>query len=85
MNFEYMPELRFRYGYYVVVGLILVASASVFWWMWGAKLVGKGRRKVIELTPSMVKPRHILGAPAHARLTMVRYTRVALRVPGRKP
>ncbi|MBC2670926.1 magnesium and cobalt transport protein CorA [Novosphingobium piscinae] len=31
MNFEYMPELRWRYGYFVVVGLIGTICLGLWW------------------------------------------------------
>lgn len=30
MNFEHIPELRWRYGYFIVVGLLVVVSATLF-------------------------------------------------------
>jgi len=30
MNFDYMPELEWRYGYFIVVGLLVVVSATLF-------------------------------------------------------
>ncbi|MEE7475136.1 magnesium/cobalt transporter CorA [Methylobacterium hispanicum] len=31
MNFEYMPELKWRYGYFMVLGLIFSACAILYW------------------------------------------------------
>ena len=31
MNFEFMPELKWRYGYFVVLGGILTACAVLYW------------------------------------------------------
>lgn len=31
MNFEHMPELRWRYGYFVVFGFIVAACGALFW------------------------------------------------------
>ena len=31
MNFEHMPELRWRYGYFAVLGVIVVACGGLFW------------------------------------------------------
>ena len=30
MNFDHMPELRWRYGYFVVVGVIAVACLGLY-------------------------------------------------------
>ena len=41
MNFEFMPELKYPWGYYTIVGIMLVISLSLvllFWkkgWMKG--------------------------------------------------
>lgn len=31
MNFEYLPELRWRYGYFMVLGVIALICGSLFW------------------------------------------------------
>jgi magnesium transporter len=31
MNFEYMPELSWRYGYFAVLGVIACVCGSLFW------------------------------------------------------
>src|SRR5215467_1425808 len=31
MNFEYMPELKWRYGYFIVLGVIGLICAALFW------------------------------------------------------
>ncbi|MGF6307060.1 magnesium transporter [Bradyrhizobium sp. i1.8.4] len=31
MNFKYIPELQWEYGYFVVMGLMLVACGGLFW------------------------------------------------------
>nr|WP_231587637.1 magnesium/cobalt transporter CorA [Corynebacterium comes] len=32
MNFEHMPELEHRYGYYIALGLIALIVGVMFWW-----------------------------------------------------
>ncbi len=32
MNFEHMPELHWKYGYFLALGLMLSASAGLLWW-----------------------------------------------------
>jgi len=32
MNFEYMPELKWRYGYFMVLGILLVISLIMYGW-----------------------------------------------------
>ena len=31
MNFEYMPELRWTYGYFVVLGFVVAICVTLFW------------------------------------------------------
>ena len=31
MNFEYMPELTWRYGYFIVLGVIALVAGVLFW------------------------------------------------------
>jgi magnesium transporter len=31
MNFKYIPELQLEYGYFFVMGLMLVACAGLYW------------------------------------------------------
>ena len=32
MNFEYMPELRWHYGYFIALGLMLTLTTSLYLW-----------------------------------------------------
>jgi magnesium transporter len=32
MNFRYMPELHWRYGYFVALGAMAVLTISLVWW-----------------------------------------------------
>jgi magnesium transporter len=32
MNFEHMPELKWRYGYPFALALMAMASAGLLWW-----------------------------------------------------
>jgi magnesium transporter len=34
MNFEYMPELKMKYGYYYVLGIMTLISLTIFLWVW---------------------------------------------------
>jgi magnesium transporter len=31
MNFEHMPELKWQYGYFIVLGFIAVVCCAMFW------------------------------------------------------
>lgn len=32
MNFQWMPELQYRYGYFVLLGVMGVVGGGLFWW-----------------------------------------------------
>jgi magnesium transporter len=32
MNFDFMPELKWRYGYFVILGLMAALSAGLLLW-----------------------------------------------------
>ncbi|MED0671205.1 magnesium/cobalt transporter CorA [Aneurinibacillus aneurinilyticus] len=32
MNFDYMPELKWKYGYFIILGIMLAVAGSLFWW-----------------------------------------------------
>lgn len=34
MNFENMPELKFQYGYFLVIGLMVVVAGGLLGWFW---------------------------------------------------
>ncbi|UHA73206.1 magnesium/cobalt transporter CorA [Paenibacillus sp. 481] len=34
MNFDYMPELAWRWGYFSVLGVMAVAGFGMFFWLW---------------------------------------------------
>jgi len=31
MNFEFMPELKWKYGYFLVMGLIIAVCVTLYW------------------------------------------------------
>ncbi|MGN0187011.1 MAG: magnesium/cobalt transporter CorA [Paludibacteraceae bacterium] len=37
MNFRYMPELEWPYGYLVAWGIMILVSGAVIWWLWRKK------------------------------------------------
>ncbi|SFA80702.1 MULTISPECIES: magnesium/cobalt transporter CorA [unclassified Bacillus (in: firmicutes)] len=34
MNFEYMPELHWRWGYFCVLGVMFVVGSTMLFWLW---------------------------------------------------
>lgn len=44
MNFDYMPELRWSWGYFAVLGLMMAVIISALVWFWARKWINVGRR-----------------------------------------
>jgi magnesium transporter len=61
MNFEYMPELGFRYGYFVVLGTMITVALSVFWWFWARYWFRAGRKRLEKFVPSAVDPERLIN------------------------
>src|SRR5262249_5973375 len=49
MNFEFMPELKWKYGYFLVMGLIVTVCVTLYWrfrrndWLWPAAVFADAR------------------------------------------
>ncbi len=37
MNFRYMPELYWRYGYFIILGVMFLLGAGMLFWVWRRK------------------------------------------------
>lgn len=61
INFEYMPELSFCWGYFAVLGLMGLVIISVFWWLWLKNVINVGRRRITFIRPSKVDHKKLLG------------------------
>ncbi|MBN2239413.1 MAG: magnesium/cobalt transporter CorA [Dehalococcoidales bacterium] len=59
MNFEYMPELTWHWGYFAVLGFMAVAIIGITWWLWLKNVIGRHRITVIR--PMKVETRKLLG------------------------
>jgi magnesium transporter len=60
MNFDYMPELRWRWGYYAVVGFmaaVIIVSFSLFW---ARQWMAWWRRQARRVRPFAVEPERLL-------------------------
>jgi magnesium transporter len=42
MNFEYMPELHSRYGYYAVWGIMIIIAVGMLYFFWRRGWIGRG-------------------------------------------
>lgn len=61
MNFDYMPELTWRWGYFAVLGLMAAVILGVTWWLWLRNVISLGRRRITFIRPLKVEPRKLLG------------------------
>lgn len=61
MNFEYMPELTWHWGYFAVLGLMALAIASILWWLWLRNVITFGKRRITFIRPIKVEGKKLLG------------------------
>jgi len=57
MNFDYMPELGWRYSHFVVLGVIVVVVGIGMWLLFGQLVTGWGRDRIGHLVSFSVAPR----------------------------
>jgi len=56
MNFEHMPELGWRYSYFVVVGFMLIVVAGGTYALFGRQMLGWGRDRIGNLVSFTLEP-----------------------------
>ena len=61
MNFHYMPELSWHWGYFAVLGLMGVVIIGVVSWLWLRNVITLGRRRITFIRPLKVETRKLLG------------------------
>jgi magnesium transporter len=61
MNFEYMPELKWHWGYFVVLGVIAAVIIGAIWWFWARNWITWGRRRIKRVRPFAVEPKRLAG------------------------
>ena len=61
MNFEYMPELGWHWGYFAVLGFVGAAIVAVVSWFWARSLIAWGRRRVRGARTFAVEPEMLIG------------------------
>jgi magnesium transporter len=61
MNFEYMPELKWRYGYFTVLGVILLVVLVVIWRFWASGWFARGRKMAAGVRRFAVEGRRLRG------------------------
>lgn len=61
MNFEYMPELGWRWGYFAVLGVIGFVILVVIWRFWASGWFAWGRKRIEWVRPFVVERKKIRG------------------------
>jgi magnesium transporter len=61
MNFDYMPELTWRWGYFMVLGIIGFVVLVLIWRFWASGWFAWGRRRMTWVKPFMVEGKKIQG------------------------
>jgi magnesium transporter len=61
MNFEYMPELTWHWGYFAVLGVIAFVIIGAIWWFWARNWISWGRRRIKRVKPFAVEPKKLAG------------------------
>jgi magnesium transporter len=61
MNFEYMPELTWHWGYFAVLGVIAAVIIGAIWWFWARNWITWGRRRIKRVRPFAVEPKKLAG------------------------
>ena len=61
MNFENMPELSWKWGYFAVLGFMGAVVVGVVWWFWARGWIARERRRVTRLRPFAVDPEKLIG------------------------
>ncbi len=61
MNFDYMPGLGWRYGYFTVLAIMVVVSGAVIWTFWAKRWFGAGGRRVVRVLSFRVDPTRLVA------------------------
>ncbi|MFH1650702.1 MAG: magnesium/cobalt transporter CorA [Chloroflexota bacterium] len=65
MNFEYMPELHWRWGYFAVLGFMATAILAAVFFFWARRWFTWGRRRAVKFRPFEIKPEKLRGYIGH--------------------
>ncbi len=65
MNFAYMPELKWSWAYFAVLGFMGAAIGAAIWWFWKRKWITWGRRRVPRVRPFAVEQEKLRGYLSH--------------------
>lgn len=59
MNFEYIPELQWRWGYFTVLGVMAIAIIGLVYWFWARKWINPGQKEISHAL-SVIAKRELL-------------------------
>jgi magnesium transporter len=65
MNFEYMPELKWPWGYFAVLGIMGAVIVGVIWRFWASRWIGWGRKEVSRVRLFSIEPDRLIGYIGH--------------------
>ncbi len=65
MNFDYMPELGWKWSYFIVVGSIGTVILVLLWFFWARNWISIGRRQVKLIRPFEIDPQKLLSYVDH--------------------
>jgi len=61
MNFENMPELKWSWGYFAVLGFMAAVIITVVWRFWARDWFAWGKRRITRIRPFAVESEKIIG------------------------
>jgi len=61
MNFVNMPELQWPYGYYVVLGFLVLAIVFAMWLFWSRGWINWGRKRMVFMSSLRVDRKKLRG------------------------
>jgi magnesium transporter len=67
MNFQYMPELGWHWGYFSVLGFVGAVILVVVSWFWARMWIAWSRRQLARVRPFTVEPEKLVGYMGQVR------------------
>jgi magnesium transporter len=61
MNFKYMPELDWHWGYFAVLGVIGAVILILMWRFWASGWFARGKKRIAWIKPFLVETKKLRG------------------------
>lgn len=61
MNFDYMPELHWKWGYFAILGIMALVISTLIWRFWAQNWIRWGRKQAKWIKPFAVEPKKLVG------------------------